>query len=135
MNMSALESWGAGLVLGPLFDGLDRIGLAAPLVNEAAKTATAGAIILFHRPNGEDAFISGRAFYHCWLSIERAGLSGCPMSVLADWPEARMSLASDYAVPEDREIVSVMRVGMPKGRRSISHARLSVDQLLVTAAA
>src|SRR5262249_9158181 len=34
MQLSPIEAWGAGLVLGPLFRPLDRIGLAAPLLRE-----------------------------------------------------------------------------------------------------
>ncbi len=131
MCLSSLESWGAGLVLGALFEPLDKLGLAAPLVNEASKTATAATIVLFHRPIGEDSFQSGRAFYRAWLAMERAGLAGCPMSVLADLPDARDTLARDYGVPEDRQIVSVFRIGRPSGSRKWSHARLPVEQLIV----
>ncbi len=70
----------------------DRAGLAPMLFSEYAKTRTASAIALFHRPVGEDAFMSGRAFYRAWLSMERAGFKDVPMSVLADWPVARNTL-------------------------------------------
>lgn len=131
MQLSPVEAWGAGLVLGPLFRPLDRIGLAAPLVRETAKTVSAAAIVLFHRPAGEDAFHSGRAFYRAWLAMERRGLKGCPMSVLADWDESRAALARRYAVPADRHIVSVFRIGWPDGAPSAQRARLPVEQLIV----
>ncbi len=131
MTLSAIEAWGAGLVLGPLFALLDRVGLAAPLVAEHAKTKSAAAIVLFHRPKGEDAFVSGRAFYRAWLEIERQGLKGCPMSVLADWSVARDALAALHQVPADRRIISVFRIGRPKGAPKLAHARLPVDELLV----
>ncbi len=130
MCLAAVEAWGAGLVLGPLFQTLDRIGLAAPLVCERAKTVTASAIVLFHRPKGEDAFVSGRAFYRAWLDMERQGLKGCPMSALADWPVARAALAERHCVPADRQIVSVFRIGRPNGTPKFAHARLPVDELL-----
>ena len=41
MQLSGVEAFGAGLVLGPLFRPLDRVGLAAPLVRETGKTASA----------------------------------------------------------------------------------------------
>jgi nitroreductase len=131
MALSGVEAWGAGLVLGPLFTALDRIGLAAPLVAERAKTNTAAAIVLFHRPKGEDAVVSGRAFYRAWLEMERQGLKGCPMSVLADWSVARDALAAKHAVPEDRHIISVFRIGCPNGQPKLAHARLPVDELIV----
>jgi nitroreductase len=134
MCLSPLEAWGAGLVLGPLFRPLDSIGLAAPLVRETAKTTSAAAIVLFHRPVGEDAFESGRAFYRAWLAMERHGLKGCPMSVLADWDESRAALARRHAVPADRHIVSVFRIGRPDGTPGSARARLPVEQLIVTAA-
>ena len=131
MQLSGVEAFGAGLVLGALFRPLDRIGLAAPLVRETGKTSSAAAVVLFHRPAGEDAFVSGRAFYRAWLAIERAGLKGCPMSVLADWDESRATLARRFAVPADRHIVSVFRIGRPDGTPSGARARLPVDELIV----
>jgi hypothetical protein len=130
MHLNAIEAWAAGLVLGPLFKVLDGIGLAAPLVSEAAKTRTAAAIVLFHRPEGEDPMEAGRAFYRAWLGMERNKLKGCPMSVLADWPPARDELAVRYKVPSDRHIVSVFRIGRPNGAPHIGHARLPVDELI-----
>jgi nitroreductase len=131
MQLSPIEAFGAGLVLGPLFRPLDALGLAAPLVREADKTASAAAIVLFHRPSGEDAFQSGRAFYRAWLAMERHGLKACPMSVLVDWDESRATLAHRHAVPADRQIVSVFRIGRPDGVPSGSRARLPVDELIV----
>lgn len=131
MHLSPLAAWGAGLVLGRLFRRLDRIGLAAPLVSEAAKTKAAAAVVLFHRPVGEDPFVSGREFYRAWLAFQRHGLLGCPMSVLADWDVSREQLATRFAVPAGRQIVSVFRLGRPKGTPAGTHARLPVDQLLV----
>jgi nitroreductase len=130
MQLSGVEAFGAGLVLGPLFRPLDRIGLAAPLVRETGKTSSAAAIVLFHRPVGEDAFVSGRAFYRAWLAMERAGLKGCPMSVLADWDESRDALARRF-VPANRHIVSVFRIGRPDGIPGGTRARLPVDELIV----
>ena len=130
MNLNAAEAWGAGLVLGPMFAALDRIGLAAPLVSEAGKTRTAAAVALFHRPAGEDPLQSGRGFYRAWLAMERRNLKGCPMSVLADWPVARDELAARFAIPPDRHIISVFRIGRPKGAPQLVHARLPVDELI-----
>jgi len=62
MNLSRFGAWGAGLVLGSLFVPLDRLGFAAPIVNEASKARTAAAIALFHRPVGEDPFFPGAPF-------------------------------------------------------------------------
>ncbi|MEZ5857318.1 MAG: hypothetical protein R3D67_22255, partial [Hyphomicrobiaceae bacterium] len=131
MNLGRLEAWGAGLVLGPLFDVVDKMGLAGALTSERAKTRTAGAIALFHRPIGEDAFLSGQAFYRAWLAMERAGLKGSPMSVLADWPESREKLHRQFGLGMDRFIVSVFRIGRPVKVPRIAHARLPVDELIV----
>jgi nitroreductase len=131
MQLTPFDAWGAGLVLGPLFRPLDAIGLAAPLMRETAKTSSAAAIVLFHRPAGEDAFESGRAFYRAWLTMERHGLKGCPMSVLADWDQSRDALAQGHAVPAVRQIVSVFRIGRPDGAASLTRARLPVDELIV----
>jgi nitroreductase len=131
MGLGAVEAWAAGLVLGPLFSTADRMGLAAPLVAERAKSATAAAFVLFHRPLGEDAFHSGRAFYRAWLEMERQGFAGCPVSVLADWPLAREALMVRHGVTADRHIVSVFRIGRPKGALDRRRARLPADDLLI----
>jgi nitroreductase len=131
MTLGAAEAWAAGLVLGPLFAPLDRVGLASPLLSEAGKTRSAAAIALFHRPAGEDPLLSGRAFYRAWLAMERNNLKGCPMSVLADWPVARETLAARYTIPTDRRIVSAFRIGRPKGTPQLIHARLPVDELII----
>jgi nitroreductase len=131
MQLSSIEAWGAGLVLGPLFRPLDSIRFAAPLVRETAKTSSAAAIVLLHRPAGEDAFESGRAFYRAWLAMERHGLKGCPMSVLVDWDQSRDTLAKRHAIPAGRHIVSVFRIGRPAGTPSAMRARLPVDELIV----
>jgi nitroreductase len=130
MNLGAAEAWAAGLVLGPLFAPLDRVGLASLLVSDAGKTRTAAAIALFHRPAGEDPLLSGRAFYRAWLAMERNNLKGCPMSVLADWSVARETLAARYAIPADRRIITAFRIGRPKGTPQLIHARLPVDELI-----
>lgn len=130
MAFGAIEAWGAGFVLDLLFPLLDRIGLAAPLVSERAKTQSAAAIVLFHRPAGEDPLVSGRAFYRAWLEMERQGLKGCPMSVLVDWDVAREALAAQHVIPSARQIVSVFRIGRPNGEPKAVHARLPVDELL-----
>lgn len=131
MNLGALEAWAAGLVLGPLFDALDAIGIAAPLTSEYAKTSTAAAIAIFHRPVGEDPFLSGRSFYRAWLAIEKAGLKGAPMSVLADWSEARTVIHQRCGIGADRFIVSAFRIGRPATMPNLVHVRLPVDELIV----
>lgn len=131
MNLSALEAWGANFVLGPLFSILDKSGVAAPLTSEYAKTNTAAAIAVFHRPAGEDPFLSGRAFYGAWLAMEAAGFKGCPMSVLSDWTEARTALHQRCKLGADRYIVNAFRIGRPETMPQAGHFRLPVSELIV----
>lgn len=131
MGLGTVEAIGAGLVLGPLFPALDRIGLAPRLLAESAKTRSASAIALFHRPVGEDAILSGRAFYQAWLDMETCGIGAVPMSVLADWPVARNALHRLHWLAADRAIVNVFRIGRPQGTPSRDRARLPVDELIV----
>jgi len=131
MGLGTVEALGAGLVLGPLFPALDRLGLAPRLLAESARTRSASAIALFHRPVGEDAILSGRAFYHAWLDMETCGIGAVPMSVLADWPVARNALHRLHGLAPDRAIVNVFRIGRPQGTPSRDRARLPVDELIV----
>lgn len=131
LALGRLEAIGAGWVLGPLFGPLDRIGLAGPLTAERGKAAGAAAMALFHRPEGEDPLETGRAFYRAWLAITEAGLAGCPVSVLVDWPQARAALTATHPAPSGRRLVNVFRIGIPAAARRIVHARLPVGELIL----
>ena len=130
MALGRIEAFAAGLVLGPLFAPLSRLGLAASLVAEARKSAQASALVLFHRPEGEDPLVSGRAFYRAWLGFEAEGFAACPMSVLVDWPEAKATLIAAHPLPAGRRLVNVFRIGLPDRARRIVHTRLPVAELV-----
>lgn len=131
LALGAVEAWGARQVLGPLFGALDRCGLAGQLLSEGGKTRSAAAIAMLHRPAGEHALATGRAFYRAWLAIAAAGLAACPMSVLADWDEARGQLARRHPLPGGRQLVNVLRIGVPTSMTETARARLPVDELLL----
>jgi nitroreductase len=130
LALSRLEALGAGVVLGPAFPWLDRIGLAGTLTAEAGKAGSAAAMALLHRPEGEDALETGRAFYRAWLAMAREGLAGCPVSVLVDWSETRAALGKDHPLPAGRRLINVFRIGVPAIAHSVAHARLPVDELI-----
>lgn len=131
LALSGIEAFAAGLVLGPLFALLKRVGLAAPLVSERAKTESAAAIALLHRPDGEDPIITGRAFHGAWLAMECEDLIGCPVSVLVDHPGAQAALTQRLHVPKGRRLVGAFRLGQPAGNPFAGRARLPLDQLIV----
>ena len=131
MALNRAEAFAAGLVLGPLFRPLDLVGAAAPLLSERAKTNSASAVGLFHRPRGEDPIESGRAYYRCWLAAQAAGLAGCPMSVLADHVPANRQLTLEHGIPADRHLIGVFRFGAPPVGRRVRHYRLPVAELIV----
>lgn len=130
MAMGGIEARGASLVLGPLFPLLRRLGLAEPLTRERAKTAS-GAIVLFHRPLGEDPLETGRAFYRAWLAMEAQGLGACPISVLADWPVSNAALVARHPLPAGRRLVNVFRLGRVPPHAASPRARLPVAELIV----
>ena len=131
LAMNLIEAAGAGVVLGGLFPALDRLGLAATLLSDRAKTASAAGIVLFCRPQGEDPLISGRHFYRVWLAIDRAGLAACPISALADHPGFNARLRALGQIGEGQRLVNVFRVGRPPNPPAPRHFRLAVDQLIV----
>lgn len=130
MVMGGLDARGASLVLGPLFPLLRRLGLAEPLTRERAKTAS-GAIVLFHRPLGEDPLETGRAFYRAWLAMEAQGLAACPISVLADWSVSNAALVARHPLPAGRRLVNVFRLGRLPPHATSHRARLPVAELIV----
>lgn len=129
MAMSPLAARGAALVLGPLFRPLDGVGLAAPLTAEATTIKGATAILLFHRPQGEPRFASGRAFYRLWLRVEQAGLRAAVMASLADDPVGAASVSG--LLPTGRVLVSALRVGRAPPDSAYPRARLPVEELIV----
>lgn len=130
MAMPGVVAFGTRLVLGPLFSPLRRLGLAATLVSERGKFANS-AVALFHRPDGEDALVTGRAFYRTWLMMTAQGLAACPVSVLADWPESNRRLVEEHGVPAGRRLVNVFRLGLAAGAPAVVRARLPVTELIV----
>ncbi|WP_377844819.1 hypothetical protein [Bosea sp. UC22_33] len=130
MALGSAEAIAASLVLGPLFPLLKRLGLAEPLTQERAKTAS-GAIALFHRPEGEDPLETGRAFYRAWLAMAARGLGACPISVLADWPVSNAALIQRHPLPAGRRLVNVFRLGRVPPGAGAARARLPLGELIV----
>jgi hypothetical protein len=95
------------------FELMRRLGLAGALISERSKTASAGALLLFTAPAGEDPFHTGRAFYRTWLEVTAHGLALCPMSVLADSKRANDEIRRRFALPPARRLVNVFRIGAP----------------------
>lgn len=131
MAMSPIEAWGAGLVLGPLFRPLDRIGLAAKLSSEAATVRSAAGLLLIHRPEAEAPFDSGRAFYRAWLRIAEAGLHGAVMAVLNDDPATRREVLGMVPLPPGHALINVLRVGRVPVGSDYPRARIAAADLLV----
>lgn len=130
MAMPGMVAFGTRLVLGPLFPLLRRLGLAASLASERGKFVNS-AVALFHRPEGEDPLVTGRAFYRAWLAMTAQGLAACPVSVLADWPASNRRLVEKHGVPAGRRLVNVFRLGQPDGAPAGERARLPVSELIV----
>lgn len=130
LALGAVEARGAGVVLRPWpFAALDAIGAAGPLLAERAKTLTAMAILLVHRPVGEPPIDSGRALYGHWLGLTGLGLAAWPLASLADEPTAQAEVVRRYAIPEDRRLVAAFRVGPPRG--AAPKARLPAAELVL----
>jgi len=132
LAMTGLEATAARIVLrSPMFDAIDALGLSSALVSEEAKTKSAAAIILFHRPVGEDPIDSGVAFYRLLLVFAAIGLSVWPMSVLADDPDFRAEISHRHGISPDRRLLNVLRVGAIPSGAAASRARLRADSLIV----
>ncbi len=130
MAMPGVVAFGTRFVLGPLFPLLRRLGLAATLASERGKFANS-AVALFHRPEGEDPLVTGRAFYRAWLAMTAQGLAACPVSVLADRPASNRQLIERHGVPKGRRLVNIFRLGLAAGAPAAVRARLPVAELIV----
>jgi hypothetical protein len=131
LGMSSIEALGAGLVLRrPLFEGLDRLGLAARIVAEQAKTKTATAIGLFHRPSEESPVATGRAYFRLLLNLTRLGFQTWPMTAMADDPEISAELCRRHAIPDADRLVTVLRIGVVPTGAAPGRARLAPADLI-----
>jgi hypothetical protein len=130
MAMNRFEAFGADIVLGAAFPMLEAVGLARPLLADAAKTRSAAAIVLFHRPTDEDPFTSGAHFYRLWLRIEGAGFGAAVLAALADDPDISAELANAH-VPAGHRLVSAFRVGRRPAGAEYVRARLPIEELIV----
>ncbi|WP_299153631.1 hypothetical protein [uncultured Tateyamaria sp.] len=131
MRLGFFERIGAKVLLGFGFRPLLACGLAEKLLSEEQKTAAATAIVVFHRPKGEDPFVSGRAFYRAWLRIEAAGFGASVLTALADDLTSAEALAGMAELPKDRRIVSAFRIGHRPPHAPFPPARRSVDALIL----
>lgn len=131
MGMSGLEAFGAGIVLGDMgFGVLDRLGLVGPLISEKSRTASAAAVVLFHRPEGEDPIETGRVLYRRQLALSALGFQTWPMSVLADDPESAAELKTRYRVAPGHRLITVWRVGVLPQGAVVRRERLPADALI-----
>lgn len=130
MQLSGVEAIGAGAVLGPLFAPLASLGLASSLLAEAKGFTHAAAVVLFHRPAGEDPFDSGRAFHRLWLEVDAGGLGGNVLAALADDPAASAALRHAHGIAADRRLVSALRIGRRDGP-PFARARLPLSEVLL----
>ncbi len=131
MEMSGVEAAGAGLVLRPgVFETLDQVGVAKLFVAEAAVVRSAAAVVLFHRPDGENPLRTGRRFYRLWLEFAALGLSAAPMAVLADDEPTRAIIAAEFGLPANRRLITAFRLGVAPPRRHGPKPRLTADLLV-----
>ncbi len=131
LDMSAIEALGAGLVLGPgMFPLLDKFGMARGIVSERAKSRTADAALLFHRPTDENPVKTGQAFHRAWLELTRLGLVAWPMAAIADDKKSNQDCKNRFGLGDNRRLVNLWRVGMPSGTLP-PRARLPVSELIL----
>jgi hypothetical protein len=130
MALSRFEAIAAGIVMGPAFLVLDRLGLASVLLAEGSKIASSSGLILFHRPKDEDPFDSGKHFHRLWLEIEAAGFGAAVLAALADDRDVAAKLQAEFAIPKEHRVVSAFRIGRRKGMPA-ARARLSLEEVLI----
>ncbi len=132
LGMTRFEAAGASVVLrSPVFEMLDAVRMSGTLVSEGAKTRSAAAIVLFHRPVGEDPVDSGVAFYRLLLSLAAYDLSAWPMAVLADDPDHRAEISGRFSISPERRLVNVLRVGLVPAVARPGRARIDAGSLIV----
>lgn len=131
MAMNAVEAFGAGLVLGPLFKPLDTLGAARLITSEGKQAANAVALVVFHRPVDEPPFDSGGHFYRAWLRAEAAGFAASVLASLVDNPTSAQWCSRLVGLPPTRRLAGVLRIGRRETSGGYARARLPIDELIV----
>ncbi|MBS1959946.1 MAG: hypothetical protein JST80_10770 [Bdellovibrionales bacterium] len=92
--------------------GIFKTGLTGVLIDETPAIKSSSAILILFAPLGADAATRGRILYRSWLEVTRAGLSACPMSVLADDPQTQAALSEMKTSSEPMQVLTVFRIGV-----------------------
>jgi hypothetical protein len=130
LALSGLERAAGAVLMRPAtFEVMRRLGLAGALVSELAKVVSASALLLFTAPRETPAFTTGRRFYRLWLEITQAGLALCPMSVVADAPDASETVRRAHGIPESRQLINVLRIGRAPAAPRAPTPRLPASEL------
>jgi hypothetical protein len=130
------DALGASTLLRPrFFAAADAVGLAGPLLSERRKTRSATAVLLVHRPGDEGHVESGRALHRLWLEVTRLGFLGWPMTSVADDPEIRSSVSRTWGIPDDRRLLTALRVGPGPAGLRVPRFRLPPSELVLDPAA
>jgi nitroreductase len=116
----------------PAFTAFARAGLAGALMSEASATRSASALVAVTAPSDEPEVVVGARFYRAWLTATSLGLVVCPMSALTDDDDARAALTTALALPEERALVSLWRVGRARGPLPPPSPRLETDELIAS---
>ena len=132
LALSSAERIAARVALRPgVFAVLTSLGIARHLVSEKPQVESAAGLVFFTPLRVLDAFDVGRRFYRLWLEIARAGLHAVPMSASADHAPTRDALARTHAIPDDRRLANVLRVGGAPASGVAESPRLPAVELLV----
>ncbi len=131
LQFGRFERLFAGLALGPAFRVIRALGLAPVVVSDADTTKTATAIVIFHRPCGEDPIETGRAFYRAWLRMEAAGFGAAVIAALADDAQTSEEVAKLVGLADGRRIVSAFRIGRRPVHDVVPRARIATADLIV----
>lgn len=117
------------LGFGPLWSALDFFGRTKVMTAEAEVTMTAPIIACFHRPAGESACASGRAYLRMCLEAAHLGLAAWPMAALTDDHAAAADIAARLVIGPERRLVQVLRMGAPVGAQT-PRARRPLSELI-----
>lgn len=115
LNLTRVRAAALPLVFGPLWRGLEAVGLTPRLTAEAAATRSAPVIALFHRPRSEPTVESGRAYLRLCLEAAQLGMAGWPMAALADHPATNGEICTRFGLAPDRRLIQAVRFGKPSG--------------------
>lgn len=131
MGLNFIEKIGAQIVMKPtVFNFFKTIGLGQLVTSEASKVSSASGLLIVCCLDNESYLKRGEHLYHSWLLLTKLEMSASPLSTIVDDPEYREKWSAKVGLPEDGQIINILKFGPSDLKVMPKRSRLAAEQIL-----